>query len=168
MAQKKAARGTAAELAAMFPGQRQITVRVKRVLGEGDARVVEWLSHTIAVEPMVIEQLGRVAERLLPITDALERTPNFLALAVSHPDVIIGVVAEAIDWPIEQARMIHGADFVTLTRAILEDNKDFFDRLLGPLVSGMLATIREAIVGDGPTPSVSSSATDTSVPSATH
>lgn len=160
--------GTAAELAELFPVSRNMTIKVKRVEGSGAARAVYWDPVGIVVDPMAIEHLGRVAAELVPITAALESSPNFLALAISHPGPIMAAVAQAIEWDVERVKLIHAGDFVTLTRAILEDNKDFFDRLLGPLVSGILATIREALSGGGPMQSPSSAGTGTAIQSATH
>lgn len=170
MAQKKtgAKPGTAAELAEQFPVSRKIPVRVKRVEGEGEARKVTWEPRTVTVEPMVIGQMGRVAAILAPISESLEHAPNFLGLAASHPEIVLGAVAEAIEWDVAELSLVHAADFVTLARAVFEDNRDFFDRLLGPLVSGLREMIKAAVRGDGPTLSASSNATGTPSPRPTH
>lgn len=160
--------GTSAELAEMFPVSRKIPVRVKRVTGEGEARTVVWESRVVIVEPMVIGQMGRITALLAPISESLDTAPNFITLAAAHPEVLLGATAEAIEWDVAELSLVHAADFVTLARAIFEDNRDFFDRLLGPLVSGIQAMIKAAVNGVGPTLSPSSSATATPNPRPTH
>lgn len=166
---KEQKKGSTSELANLFPAISVITVKVKRVSGEGADRVITWEERQVTVEPLVIEQLGRVASALEPIAETIARAPNFLALAIQHPEPIFAAVAQAIEWPVSDVRMIYGADFVTMTGKLIETNKDFFTRLLGPLVGALLATaVTRPGSGVSPTDSGSSASTDTPIQSATH
>ena len=165
---KKAKPGSPEELAGLFPVSRKLEVLVRRVAGEGEERVVRYAPRAVVVETAVIEEWAAIAAVLAPVLGELGKAPNVVVMMAEHPSEIFAAVALAIHWDEADVRAIEGGDFIKLASQIIEVNSSFFARLLGPLASAMPGIKANAGDGDGPTLSVSSSATGTAIPSATH
>jgi hypothetical protein len=163
MKKDKARPGTAAELAEQYPGPRMIPVRLVRIEGMGRERRVFNDPATVTVYALPIQQLGRLGQVLAPIANALATTPNIWTLTLEHEDEIMAAVSEAIGWDIAEVGTIHSSDFVDVVKAIMEENADFFVRLLGPQSDP--ATKAAGANGDGRTPSDSSGGGETLTPS---
>jgi hypothetical protein len=160
--------GTASELAAMYPAPKAIPVRLVRIQGEGRTREVFYDPAKVTVCGMPIEQLGRISELLIPLADAMGEQSSLLAFLSEHKEEALAVVAEAIDWPIDELRLMHASDFITVAMSVVNENINFFVRLLGPAAFA-LPGIQAEVPGNGagPKPSVSFAAGETRTPNAT-
>lgn len=168
MKKDKAKPGTASELAAMYPGPKIIPVRLVRIEGEGRSRQVFYDPADVVVCGMPIEQLGRVSGLLIPLADAIGEQSSLLAFLSEHKEEALAVVADAIDWPVADLKRMHSSDFMDVAMLIVQENVDFFVRLLGPAAFA-LPGIQAGVPGNGagPTPSVSFASGETRIPSAT-
>lgn len=168
MAKTKIKPGSAAELAAMYPGPKRIPVHIVRVKGDAGSRTVEVEESTVTVYALPVEQLGRVMDILLPVLE-LSGTKPFTQFLADHKADIDAAIAEATGYSVEDIRCFDGNDHLTVVNAIIERNADFFVRLLGQAAaSEHQATIAAAEDGDGRTQSPTFVAGAIPTPSATH
>lgn len=160
--EKESKTGTAAELAALYPLDKILTVRVKN--GK------KYEEREVGVNELPIYILAHMAEAMTPMFEAMPTMPNLLTLAAHHPGEVYKAVGLAIDWSVEDVRRMVGSDFMRVASAVWETNKDFFVPLLGPLLAGVAAAIAQASRGANPSAdagqsaSPSSSTTDGTIP----
>jgi hypothetical protein len=157
---RPAGASAAEELASLFPQPKLIPVHVRR---QGEAGS-PWEAVTISVEPMTIEQIGRMIAALGPVASGIEASPSVIALAANYPREIMGAIAVAIGWTTDDVAAIDGAGFIDVATAVWESNEDFFGRRLVPLVLEHWA-MAAARNGGGARRSDSSVATAASGPS---
>lgn len=164
--------GTAAELAAMFPAENQIPVRVTRVAGDGPERKVTIEKSAVTIYALPIEQLGRIVDIFEPILNGMTEPKRVLQFISENKPAVYAAVSEATGWAKEDIGAFNGDDFVAIVFAIFEANRDFFVRLLAlggfaPPTTGIPSNgdgrkpLPSSDVGAMPTPSVTPSMSST-------
>lgn len=166
MTKAKAKPGTAAELAAIYPGPKRIPVRITRATGKGETRQVEVKTVAVSVYALPIEQLARLVEILEPVMAQMTEPKRVLQFVADNKLEVYAAVAEATSFDVEDVAAFDGDGFLSVVFGIVEMNHDFFVRLLGLAGYGPPGTPSDN--GDGPRPSPSFGIGATPIPNATH
>lgn len=139
--------GSVDELAALYPLPTTLSVRLTV---PGKQKGHETREATVCELPIGV--LAHIAKALMPMLEAIPTTSTLLQLAANHPEDLYKAIALAIDWDPADVRRMAGADFLKVTMAVWELNKDFFAPLLGSVLAGVASAIKKANRGANRSP----------------
>lgn len=140
---------------------------------------VAYRGDSVAVLPLRVGNLPKIARLAKPILGDLEKLvpgmfeggggkpdaeidldiDDVLDLIAEHGDAVFDVAALAVERESDWLRGGDIAEFVGLAKAILVVNRDFFTKMLRPLLGAQAARVAAqagSSAGDGQTPSSSS------------
>lgn len=128
---------------------------------------VTYRGERLEIRPLQVGQLPALVRSARPVLDAITAAdtlpeagdpalvPLLLDLVENHGERVFEAAALCIDRPVDWVAKGQLDEFVTLASTVIEVNRDFFVRRLGPLLAGRAAGASAPVSGAGPTASSS-------------
>lgn len=165
MSAKKPKPGSADDLAAQFPWERTITVRVRRLDGPQAGQYEE---VSIRVAEMDLTQTNRAYAIVRPFEADLSASTDLMGFIAEHPEEAHALMAIATGWPAERVAVLAFGSWMAVGKAVVELNPGFFSLLLARLASVTRATIKTPTNGVGESPLPISGDTESPAPPPSH
>lgn len=124
--------GTAAELAALFPGARR--VRVLEPLSAEDP-IANRAQTAVIVRPLNAIAAAQLVGGMQPLIEAYDLTQPPIQLLTKHMPMVVEIAAVSTDRSAEWLMMLDAGDLLDVAVAVIEANENFLRRVVD-LVAG--------------------------------